>query len=334
MDDFNVSSLYESKSEWGSRLLNMLTPLMIEGLRSIFEESCKLCRDNDEMGKYLMTFQNLLTRIPKWNPTIIENERKRISEKSGCTYLQDLVTCVHIIQLKLLTAIRAGNKQKKIDIDIPKLDDFIHKAYINCARKIYKNVYLFELGIEPLQIQKNNRELEILVQESILNAVRESIPVEAILRAYMDETIEEDVTEEVKEEIVEDPIAKKEKEIEKEVKEIIEQNGGKISEPSQINELAELAAVSTIPKQLSFNDTDKVIDSYGSQMNIEAPKTIERLEEVYRGEMSYPDDDGDDDSVKLKISDENIALDGIESFDGPESDPFPELVLDDFDVLE
>ena len=37
MDDFNVSSLHESKNEWGSRLLTILTPLIGEGLKSIFE---------------------------------------------------------------------------------------------------------------------------------------------------------------------------------------------------------------------------------------------------------------------------------------------------------
>ena len=35
------------------------------------------------------------------------------------------------------------------------LDEFIHKTYINVARKIYKNVYLFEINIQPLQVQKN-----------------------------------------------------------------------------------------------------------------------------------------------------------------------------------
>jgi hypothetical protein len=134
-----------------------------------------------------MTFQNFISRVPKWNPDIIERERNRICEKSGCTYLEDLVVCIHIIQLKILTAIRVGQKQKKIEINIPKLDDFIHKIYINVARKLYKNVYLFELGIQPLQIQKNHRELEMMVQECILNTLRESIPVESILKAYMDD---------------------------------------------------------------------------------------------------------------------------------------------------
>ena len=29
------------------------------------------------MDKYLLTFQNLIIRIPKWNSTIIENETKK-----------------------------------------------------------------------------------------------------------------------------------------------------------------------------------------------------------------------------------------------------------------
>jgi hypothetical protein len=124
-----------------------------------------MCADNNEMSKYLMTFQNLLSRIPKWNAIIVEEERKRIIERSGCNYLEDLITCVHIIQLKVLTSIRVGNKQKKIDITIPKIDIFIHKIYIAAARKIYSNVYLFEKNISPLEIQKNNRELERIVQQ-------------------------------------------------------------------------------------------------------------------------------------------------------------------------
>jgi hypothetical protein len=86
---------------------------------------------------------------------------------------------------------RVTSVQKKINIQIPKLDVFIHKCYVECARKIYKNVYLYELDVGPLQIQKHNRELEIIVQECILNVVRESIPVENLLAAYLDETTEE-----------------------------------------------------------------------------------------------------------------------------------------------
>ena len=318
MDDFNVSSLHESKNEWGSRLVTILTPLIIDGYKSILEESIKLCKENREADKYLMTFQNLISRIPKWNSQIIETERKRICEKSGCNYLEDLVTCVHIIQLKILTAMRVGQKQKKIDINVPKLDDFIHKTYINVARKVYKNVYLFEVNVQPLQIQKNYRELEIIVQECILNTLRESIPVEAILKAYMDETVEEDVVEEIKEQVIEEPI-----------KRPVEQNEGANSNTSIVTPPAN--------NRLSFNNIDYVKASNGEELSVNAPKDVARLEEI--SQMRYQQrkaEEEDDNNERLKISDQSFNLDALDvhNIEEPKLDLLPDLLIDDIEVLE
>ena len=198
MDDYSVSSLADSKNEWCARLLNILTPSIIVEINNIFKEAYRECQENDEEDKYLMTFQVCLSSIPKWNKNTVEEARKKITEK--CKYLEELITCVHLIQLKSLTCVRVCQKQKKVDIDIPSVDDFIHKVFSNLARRLYTNIYLFEKGIPPLQIQKHNRELELIIKECILNTVRETMPVEAILRAYMDET--EDNSVDVKEEIV------------------------------------------------------------------------------------------------------------------------------------
>jgi hypothetical protein len=318
MDDFNVSSLHESKNEWGARLLIILTPLIIEGFKSIFEESYKLCKTNDEVEKYLMTFQNLITRIPKWNNTIIETEKKRIVEKSGCTYLEELVTCIHIIQLKLLSAMRVGHKQKKIDINIPKLDDFIHKCYINVARKVYKNVYLFELNCPPLQIQKHNRELEIIVQECILNAVRDSIPIENILKAYMDETVEEEVVEEIKEQVIEAPV----KVVHDEIKEVVEKREEKPH--AEIKE-----------QSLKFNDVDLVLNNQGKEEIINAPKTIERLEEISALRNLQRKQEEEENNETLNISNESISLDNlqIETLCSPEIKLDDNFILSDIEVL-
>lgn len=200
MDDFNINCLRESKNEWISRLIYLLTPEIIKGFRSIFEESINLCQENKE--KYLMTFQNLISRIPKWNPSIIEQEKNRIIENTKCGYLEDLISCVHIIQLKTLTAMRVGSEQKKIDIHIPKLEEFLHKVYIQCARKLYLNVYLYEIQTSPLTTQKHNREIELIIQECILTTIRENIPIGTLLKVYLDETTEDVITEEIKEEII------------------------------------------------------------------------------------------------------------------------------------
>jgi len=319
MDDFNVSALHESKNEWGARLLTILTPLIVEGFKSIFEESLNLCRANNEMDKYLMTFQNFISRIPKWNPTIIENEKKRICDKSGCTYLDDLITCVHIIQLKLLTAVRAGTKQKKVDIQIPKFEDFIHKVYIHVARKIYKNVYLFETNIPPLQTQKNHRELELIRQECILNAVRESIPIDMILRAYLDETIEDDVVEEIKETPMPD-------------ENLVESISSAPVVQSQATPMS---------SKLSFNNVDMAIDMNNKEEQISAPKDIARLEELsnIRNEQrkleTDDDDDADSSGSKIQIFNENVSLGQLDVHDiEPQRlEIIPDLLIDDIEVL-
>jgi hypothetical protein len=320
MDDFVVSNLHESKNEWCGRLVSVLTPLVIEGFRSIFNESWKMCVETDEVGKYLMTFQNLLSKVHQWNSVIVEEERKRIIERSGCNYLEDLITCVHIIQLKVLTCIRVGNKQKKIDISIPKLDHFIHKVYIHVARKVYTNVYLFEKNVNPLQTQKNSRELEMIVQECILTAIRESIPTEAIIRAYMDESVEQEeeiFIENVKEPVVDTPI-ESESESKEEKKE--EETPPVVPSVQNIDE-------EKVVTRLTFNDIDSALNDNNEVESINAPKTIERLEEIStsRAIQRKLDEEADEDEDKIKIHTDTIDLMGLDvldldNLDGPKMD--------------
>lgn len=332
MDDFVLSNLNESRNEWCSRLVSIFTPLVQEGFRSIFNESWKLCIENDETNKYLMTFQNLLSRIPKWNNTIIEDERNRIIERSGCNYLEDLITCVHVIQLKVLTCIRVGNKQKKIDISIPKLDTFVHKVYINAARKIYSNVYLFEKNISPLQIQKNNRELELIIQECILVAIRDSIPTESIIRAYMDESMEQE--EEIIIENIEDPDVpettnKSDESITKtESSMLLEDNLPEIV-PS-IKNIDEEDVIT----RLTFDNTDRVMDENNIIKTIEAPKNIERLEEISTSRaIQRKLEEEDDDDDRIKISSDMIDLSGFDVLDEPYLNPKDDILLNDVEEL-
>ena len=307
MDDFVLGNLQESRNEFCARLINILTPHVIFGLKSIFDEAWRLCIDNDEAPKYLMTFQNFLMRVPKWNAAIIEQEATRIVERSGCGHIEELITCVHIVQLKMLTCMRAGSKQKKIDIAIPKLSDFIHKVYINSARKVYSNVFLFEKSKQHLQIQKHNRQLELIVKECILNTVRESIPIEHLLKVYMeDEFIEEDTevidTEEI---ISQDPVIEEEEEVQQEQEQ--EQEAAAV--------IAEADNNATKRQTITFDDIDRVrVLGSDSEQHAEefinAPKTLERLEEISirnfakrkEEEDGYDDDDGETDDT-LRIGD-------------------------------
>ena len=316
MDDFVISNLHESRNEWCGRLVSIFTPLLTEGIQSIFDEAWKMCLENDEASKYLMTFQNLLSRVPKWNSVIIEEEKQRIIDRSGCGYLEDLITCVHIIQLKVLTCIRVGNKQKKIDISIPKLDHFIHKVYVHVARKLYMNVYLYEKNLTALQKQKNMRELELLIQECILVTIRESVPTEEIIRAYMDESEEQE--EEVFIEQVKDPVLEKqETKTDETIQETTEEDKEEIPVVPSVKNMDEEKVVT----RLSFNDNDNVLDENDNVQNVEAPKTLERLEEISttraleRKLAEQEDEDSDDERITISTEDANLT--GFESLDEP-----------------
>ena len=275
MDDFNVASLQESRNEWVSRLINIISPFILEGFKSIYTEAYKMCMEADEEEKYLMTFQNFISRIPKWNDEMIQSEVKRINENSSCGYIDDLITCVHIIQLKALTCVRVGKKQKKIDLDVPKLKDFIHKVYIHVARKLYTNIYLFEKDIPPLQIQKNNREFEIIIKECIVNAVRESIPVEHILRSYLEESVEEEV------EANETLIETKEDETEEEAKELDKTEDSKVkTEITEIIENNEKENKIILKKDdnIKIGDNDENISLDVNEMN-EKKEEIKEIKE-------------------------------------------------------
>lgn len=367
MDDYSIQSLSESKNELCARLVNLLTPLVLEGYDSIFKEAWDVCSQNDELDKYLMTFQNFVSRVPKWNGSIIENEKNRIITQSGCSYLEDLITCVHVVHLKALTCIRVGQKQKKVDIDIPSLNNFIHNVYIQVARKVYTNVYLYEKNIMPLQVQKNKRELEIIVKECIMNTIRDSIPVEKVLRAYMDETEEQDVEVEEKEEVI--PV-----EVEKEVpvEPVVPSSTEQLADEAQQNQVQE--AQPQVPhveegltnkvietegnnqtpfklddledtndslfepekKQIiGFNNMDSVMSDAGVESHVSAPKNIQRLEEISRVnnerrkmEEEEDDDYSDDESDTLSIGgDIDLNAMEIEDLEPKKNVPSPSLTL-------
>lgn len=332
MDDFNLSTLTESRNEYSALLVSKLTPCLIQGITSIFNEACELCIQNSEDEKYLMTFQNFLARVTKWNSELIQRETERIMNESNCGYLDDLLTCVHVTQLKVLTNVRVGSKQKKVTIDIPKLDEFIHKCYIEIARKVYKNVFLFDRSVTPLTRQKNLRELELIVKECILNVIRDSMPIENILKSYLEEGIEEthdeektevnEIEEPVPEEDTNEPVSQQTKN----ENNINNENENEIIHKDKLHVPTESKS-----ETLKFNDSDEV-KKYDRDENsgniqtlpvikVEAPKDINRLEEIseMRNQQRKEEDDEDsgsdyddeDDNGILKIHDDknDIKLD-------------------------
>lgn len=186
------SVLGSTKDEYAIRLVKVLSPQIQRGITDIFNEAVLLCAESGEPHKYLMTFQNFLSRVPSWSQETVTKEADRIVEDSKCDYIQELLACVHVAHLKILTAIRPSETSREVEIPLPKMNAFIHKTYINVARKLWQNTFLYETGILPLEQQKNSREVNIAIHDSIIDAVRESLPVDKILKNYL-QGVEEQV---------------------------------------------------------------------------------------------------------------------------------------------
>lgn len=185
-----LSDNRRAQDEFTLQLVDALTPSVLQGFTSILEHAVKLCEEQGEEEKYLKMFQNMLARIPSWSSSTISKEVERIAETSQIGYLPDLVTAVHIIHLRILSSVRVGHKPKRIEIDPPDFDQFVHRVYCEAGRKMWMCAYLFQLDVPALDHQRNMHECEKIVRDCIVSAIRASLPVESILRAYIDEAEE------------------------------------------------------------------------------------------------------------------------------------------------
>jgi hypothetical protein len=146
------------------------------------------------------------------------------------------------------------------------------------------------------------------VQECIMTTIRESIPTESIIRAYMEEAVEQD--EEVIVENIDEPAEDEEKtEEEKEAEKKAELD--KVLSDSQEADKPLATTISNlndepVKMKLSFNDYDAVREIDGPDKTVEAPKSIERLERISNERALQrkmdEDDDDDDDSMKEKLT--------------------------------
>ena len=151
-----------------------------------------------------------------------------------------------------------------------------------------------------------------------MKTIRESIPTEEIIKAYMDESIEQE--EEI---IIEDVKEEEENDKDKEDK-----TGDDDKEDKEEDVLPEETPPPQVPTiqntdnepvvtKLTFNDYDSVLDSEtGKVSDINAPKTIERLEEISSERaLQRQLEEEEDIEDKIKIHTDNIDLGEMDIMD-------------------
>lgn len=175
-----------TKKEYTDTLTRLISPFIYEGFSSIYNDAKQIVKEGEE-SKLLKVYQQLVRNIPKWNDDLVNGEAQRILISSKCDWLQDLLKAViksNIILLSNSTGQTGGFKIDKKLLEIP-FNKFIHRCYIECAREIYNNPYLFYHREKPLDIKRNQRETKTLIKSCIEEAIRKMLPVEYMLKNYL-----------------------------------------------------------------------------------------------------------------------------------------------------
>ena len=209
MNRDSVLSVYsDARTEYTKQLCVFLVPAYFQFFVDLLEKS-KQAMVN-EPKRALLQFQTYLNDIHDWNMERVRQEIQHIHNNCGCDYMEDLLTAVFIAHTKVLTAIRISSNNKKVEINIPKVDHFLFKVLCETSKLLWSSTYLFRDGIPGIEKQQNYRTIETILNEGILQAVRSLVPVKSILKDFVsqdnkDDSDEEDIQEEKKEEIAVPP---------------------------------------------------------------------------------------------------------------------------------
>jgi hypothetical protein len=203
-----IAGVYsDARSEYTKQLCGILVPSYFQFYLSVLERAREETVKQSDPKKLLWHFQTFLNEIPDWNMEKVTTEIGQLQSSCGCDYLEDLLTAVFIAHTKVLTAIRVSNKQKKVQITVPKVEHFLFKVLCETSKLLWGSSFLFREGIPAIEKQQNYRSVETLLGEGILQAVRAMVPVKSILRDFV--SMDDDKEDKEDKEEEEEPEVKK-----------------------------------------------------------------------------------------------------------------------------
>jgi hypothetical protein len=170
-----------------NRFSLMVLPQVSEGIWSVYDNAKSICEKNNQGDQILMTFQNLLTRIPLWTDDVLQTEVKRILVASKCSYLEELLTGVLLAYLRTFAAVqyRASQDSIQVEFERPPLGRFIHELYKEVARRCWENAFLFRtVGVRSEQQARNRKEIDGIIDTAIDTVLDSFLPWESIVTNY------------------------------------------------------------------------------------------------------------------------------------------------------
>ena len=187
-DNTSAAIYSEAKSEYTKQLVFNFQPVLLRFFLDRYAETKATPNVTSKVKSALSEFQESLSQIPEWNLDKVRKETTTLLDNVHCDYIEDLITAVFIAHTKILSAIRLNVKpRRRIQITVPKPDHFMHRCLSECSRLMWSNVYLFNDSVSSLDSQKYMTDVNRFLEEGILQAIRNLLPVKSILRDSLQE---------------------------------------------------------------------------------------------------------------------------------------------------
>lgn len=302
MPHFYERNITEIKNEYTIFLVNVLSPLLYEGIMGLYKKAVDLDEKLEEAKKkkpdivspgVLKLFQKLLANIPNLNNHRIESETALIRDSSKIADIfDDLIRAVAKSNIVLLTYNASGKTCTLVkdryheNIDVK---DFIHKCYIECAKSFYNYPEIFWHKYANLDIQRNRREAHNIIKKAIHEAIRKIIPMKLILEEYLskDYMKEENVVEDIgkaeymniKNMLVRDLYGKDYKKVLVDSHELSTSDTNKYNDDSDTNRYSEGGSYSDKKRDGDDTDIGKLIMSNTSDREDDKDKDKDRDED-------------------------------------------------------
>jgi hypothetical protein len=247
----------QAKVEYTNQLIDLLKENFFDKFLEIYNESKKETNSQDSI---FLNFRKSLEKVPTWNQNTVQTESDSLVK---CDWIDDLITAVYLTHTKILLSVGKNDKNKKIDLTIPKTHNFIHKCFIVIARELWKNPYLYKENIKASDYQKNINSIETIISDGIKKTIRSTLPVKDILKGQLVNSLENDSSNNDESEI---------------------NNSENIQEELKKELLKEILDKKDTFEKLNTEEPseyDIIKNTTGLQVNDDLMKTTEDREEIY-----------------------------------------------------
>lgn len=177
MDDAGLTPLLiDAKREYVGQLTDVLAPYVVNHMVGLY-----VAAQERAPKSATLAFQAALRGIPGWNSNTVARHATDVQSKY--CFLGDLIAACFVAYVKILSSVKLHQQKPNIRLKLPTNDAFVHKVYIHAAREFYN---------APALLRADRAAKVGVVRAAVEASVRDMLPIEDILKAYLGNTVDAD----------------------------------------------------------------------------------------------------------------------------------------------